>query len=221
MHKLCFAAGCLLILGQALARGDTIYDSFGPGDSYNSGSGISILGSGATHGPQSAAASFTITRLTDVTSATFGIFDVLDVPSDPIADVDLTLSASLGGVALDSFVLVPSTTSGSTVSISINQLLPAGTYWFALSAHSLNDDSAAWYDKNSDVNASTTVMLNHGTDLGTGWFQDSSDQPAFSVSAAPLPSPIYGGLALLGALCAGSFLKRGISPNPTKIRGEH
>jgi hypothetical protein len=219
MHKLFFVVSCLLILGQAFARADTIYDSFGPGsgDSYNNGAGISIFASAPTLSnpsppSQSAAVSFTINQSTDVTSATFAIVDVDS--SAPNSQIDLALTNTVGdipGVVLDSFTLTPSTSTVSTVTISLNQILSSGMYWFTVSGFPTTaspTSSVAWFDKNSGVTASTSVMINHGA----GWVpSDGLNQPAFSVSAAPLPSPIYGGLVLLAACAIRSFLKRGAS----------
>jgi hypothetical protein len=201
MRQLLFAAGCLLVLGQAFALGDTIYDSFGPGNSYNSGEGISINGSGDFFGAQSAAASFTITQPTEVTSATFAIV--------PGSQVDLALTQSVDGVPGDILSSFTSTSPGSTVtastfSILINQLLPSGTYWFTASANSPTT-SAAWYDENSSVGASTSTLQNRGS----GWVPpEPPQQLAFSVSAAPLPSSILGGLGLLAAIGAHARSKR-------------
>ncbi len=172
-----------VVLLASFARAETIYDSFGTNNSYNLSAGISVFYNGESL--QDAAASFSVSTTTRLASATFAIV------GDP---VDLFLTADDGGYPslttyLDAFSVTPSMVAGSTVTISLADVLPAGTYWF-LATPSSATSSSAWY--NSPDNSSVPASYSHNQN---GW--NSEDTLAFSVTAAPAPNPLEGGLVLL------------------------
>src|SRR5277367_4910387 len=112
MMRLSGAVLCVAFLFAPFAVADTIYNSFGAGNSYSNTSGISIIGANQTNGAQSAAGSFSISSVTELASATFAI------TGDPV-ELELTADDSghpaFPGTPLDSFAITPSNATGSTV----------------------------------------------------------------------------------------------------------
>ena len=175
----------LLALFSVSARADTIYNNFGPNQTFQSSAGNSIendldgfAGWAVPFTPQAdyADSTFTIPMFTFYS----GNFTV-NLFSD---------ASGLPGTALDtsSFGAANNFTQGMFTG-SMGPLTAGTTYWLVVLPDS-SDMLLAWNSNSTGDNGSLALTLN-----GTTWNQSTGIRPAVEVDGTPVPEP--GTLVLL------------------------
>ena len=183
----------LALAATALAHADLAFDSFGPGDEYEDGSGytISTATSPAPSGYQSIAQGFTSLTSGDLLSVAFAAFyadgtNTLKVGfyADAGGDVGAELTSWMTNVP-DQGIYTLNAPAGIS-------LVAGARYWVGLIAQ--DDSWLAWND--SSPLLSGDVAANFDTEDGVF----SGDRSAFRVETQPVPEPASSAALGLGAL---------------------
>jgi hypothetical protein len=206
-------------LGAALmataANAAILYDNFGPGQSYDSGSARAIVGTDEFSGLNDPAYSFTTTTSASLTEVDIALFG-----SDPVA-VEVTTAVPFSGGAdiqpgsvLGSWTVTPNSNFGQVTDITgiSNVTLTAGTTYFLQAVPGTSTTFDGWYGNSTDAssvlwqcsgsNSTYTACVQHYSypDVSDGAFEL---QGSPLVSAAPEPSSwalMIAGVAMVGGM---------------------
>jgi len=200
---LSLAALLAAVLLPAAAAATTIFSDFGPGQSFNSGSSLSVNGpSGGSGFEIDQAASFQPSSTFTLTSIDLAISFTKGTDS---FKVEIAQNASgHPGAALEAFTLsgVPSSATVETLTSILHPTLSSGAfYWIAV----FPGDSTTLGDLfANDTGVTGTAFSNDG---GSTWGSTIGSTPAFDVignpvTAVPEPSPALLLIAGLAALAA-------------------
>jgi len=193
-----------LSIGGA-AHAAILYDSFGPGDVYDTSSGWTIGGGSRTEtGGFSQALQFMPSLSANVSTVEVALFSVQG--GSQVIGMLMTDAGGLPGSVLEtfSFVNVVGDPTIYLAASSAHASLQAGTpYWFALTAPDLVDDEFGW---NRNVNP---PFVPNAQRVGSGpWVLDSPDyRGTLRVTGVEAPEPASWKL-VASALAALAFLPR-------------
>jgi hypothetical protein len=201
------AAG--LFCTSAMMRADVIYNTFGPGNSYDNVAGYDIGGSPGVN--QAYAIPFVPTETATVTGATLAL--ALEGNTQMILSLASSTNGAPGSI-LNTFTQV-GTPSQQPQLIDFSctgcEVLTAGETYFLVATQSIGSNSA-WFFANSGTE---TVYFNaNGTAFGP-WTAVEGNLPAFDVEGTPSISQVPEPSALLlmatgfGMLAVGIRLRAG------------
>lgn len=185
MQKVLFGVAALVVL-SAGAHADISFDSFGAGDSFNTGSGWTIAGAsgslGTDYNTGSRFTSATSGTVTTITAAIGYVNGTNTATLTLYADAGGTLGAALGSWALAN---LPSFGSGSTVVINAGNTasVAAGSdYW--LICDSADDAWMAWNVNNQGLKADLYQSINN-----VPTYYTAIDTCAMRIETTPVPEP--------------------------------
>jgi hypothetical protein len=188
----------LSLFGTGALFADTVFSTFGPGQSFLTG-GVWMVGG---QPPEEIAASFVPAQ--DFTLETIDFAAVFLSGTDSQVDVSLAAGASAPGAPIESFTVSGLSTIPAvlTVNSASHPQLDAGvTYWIVLSAPDPAATLAGW-NQNDQGFVGVSARLDGGAwfDLGTEVLT-----PAFDVLGIPaiptVPEPSTGPLVTLVIAC--------------------
>ncbi len=202
-HRFGLALAALTLSTLALsARADVVANTFGAGDSYDTGTVRVIAGAGSMlFHYNSAAITFIPSATVSLTSIELALRHLNGTNSYKI-----TLALDSGGqpgTALESWFVSPPTPTGIVPLTSVTSVvapqLDAGTMYWLMAQSTANVQSCFWYVNDQGIN--TGSVYSQITSGATPWTSISNPDLAFRVSgntAAPEPGTL--GLLALGAL---------------------
>jgi|GEM_PF-1158099 len=198
-----------VLLGTAsttVARAATIFDDFGPGNGYNSGSGYNVKGLGWVGGSSVSYIAFTpsvsvsLTRL-DVALSYAGSVGTNSAVITLMSDwFGLPFGTQLGAWTVNNLPNLPSCCTVQTVVPISPTILLAGTQYWIGAGPGAADTVAAWNMNSTGATGKVvTVFANNPGCNCSGYIMDLNDPlPAFDVIGNPVPEPAAGWLAALG-----------------------
>jgi hypothetical protein len=208
MKRLAFLATVTCLCGCVLpgtgGAGSVVYSTFGePGDTFNSGGGFTVAGTGSPAGYDAQAMAFTPSASVTLDSFRFAFFTTFsNFQIDAILAKD---SSGAPGGALETLgITVPKSPLGMIVtgnSVAHPELDAGTTYWLVLQpADSTTTDNGGWNESSPLVHGTGASRLspNGPWFVGTAGFQSAFDIEGTSVA---VPEP--GSLTLLGVAAAG------------------
>jgi hypothetical protein len=201
----------LAILGAVPAQGGILFNNFGPGDSYNDGSGWIVSGPESVVGQYASAQAFFPVITGTVTEVRFAAdLDALDGGLNRIVFNLLSDDNGAPGAVLESYSFVDKMGFAGlpnpplVVTSSSHPLLMAGArYWIVAAAGA---DTFAGWDFN-DQGATGTIL--YSDDGGANWHPDGPSHTlgAFAVLGTAVPEPSGLTLLMLGGLTLAGWFR--------------
>jgi MYXO-CTERM domain-containing protein len=202
----------VLALAAGQVRADVAFSDFGPGDTFNSGVGWTVAGSGSSIGTlQTDAMQFTSVASGNLTTVELAVGFVGG--SNSFTVTLLTDSAGAPGMALESLALMnvpdnnPSSYTPATVTSVSHPAFIAGTkYWLEISPSDPTSDTEGSWSFNSI--GATGLFTQSGQAPGTNTLS------TFAVNVAAVPEPsglVLGLMGLAGVLGFGAGRRRRVA----------
>jgi hypothetical protein len=207
MKRLAFLATVACLFGCALPGtgwAGTVYSTFGePGDTFESGAGLTVAGSGSISGYAAQAMAFTPSATVTLDSFRFASFTIFS--NFQIDAIIAKNSSGTPGAALETVSLtLPKSALGTIVtgdSVTHPQLDAGTTYWFVLQPHDPGStDNGGWNDSMPQVKGVGASRLDPN---GTWFVGNNIVQTAFDIEGKSVAVPEPGSLTLLGVTAAG------------------
>jgi hypothetical protein len=194
------AALALLGGGAGSARADHLYNTFGPGDSFNSSSAVSIEGNSFLTIYSANAMEFSPSETATLDVVRFAMSAVYPGPFEAVLAADNggqpgTTLEDLGSVSVTGPATIYSLSSG------LHPLLTAGTeYWLILQPTNPNSQTLAFWHMSSPLVTAPAAATN---DPAHGSWRAYSGQTAFDIEGTATATPEPASLTLLGvsAVC--------------------
>jgi hypothetical protein len=196
--RIAMVAALGLLAVAASARADVAFSDFGPGDTFNTTTGLSIFGSGAFSGALGMA-----TNEAEFTSAASGSLTSVEVAvgyDGGPNSFTVTLyadNAGSPGTALESFSLTNAPAFGTSftpetfTSVSLPTLTAGTSYWLGVAASDPNSSTDGAWNFNSMGALGTDVRPPNAP-------ATSTTLPAFAVNVTAVPEPSSLALGLVG-----------------------
>lgn len=208
---------CLVVTMIPLAsNGETIFNTFGPGDSYNSGAAFAAGWNQTEDYGQAVAGRFFVNGgnycLDSVTLALGHVQDTSRMTLSIVQDNGGLPTGSLVELVVGDLATVSSLNQVVTFNSSLNPVLGEGSaFWLLLGPATENlstpDDNAAYQWFTSGVIGPTGLRgYNFGQNQWMPWDVYNSTLPAFRIEGIAIPEPaslwlLLGGLSLVGIRC--------------------
>jgi hypothetical protein len=188
------------------ARADTLVSTLGPGDSFSTTSARFVAGTSTFTGYQGAGVTFSLpddrvlTSIEIVGRYTSGTNSfVVNLAPD---------SAGQPGAPLETWTTSFASGTGTIValpSLSGALLSAGGTYWLTVTPSAANT-RGAWSANDQSINSGN--MKTQGVSSSSPWGAVNTNDVAYRVSGFTAPEPATLGLLALGAVSAGTILRR-------------
>jgi hypothetical protein len=208
MKRLAFLATIACLCGCALpaiGRAGTVYSTFGePGDTFNTGGGTAVAGSGSVFHYDAQAMAFTPSTSVTLDSFRFAFFTS---STGYLIDAIITKDSSGSpGAALETFssITAPKGTAGVilTEDSIMHPELDAGTsYWLVLQPHDPGSSDFGTWNQSLPVAGGGNASRSSPTGAWEAFTFGAQD--AFDIQGTPLAVPEPASLTLAGVAAAG------------------
>jgi hypothetical protein len=190
------AIPAILLAASLAAHADTVYSTFGPGQTYNTSEAYVIGASGSSN--QVIAAPFVPTETVTLTDAVLALEQISG--STPVNVYIESSSGGAPGSILDALPQVGSLTSTPSlvdfVCASSCSVLDAGTMYFIVAQQSNPSTESGWQ---VSLGPNATIYSNEVGSATGPWTQDSDlATGAFEVNGTAVATPEPSSIALLG-----------------------
>jgi hypothetical protein len=184
--------------------GSVVYSTFGePGDTFNTGAGVAVAGSGSVFGYAAQASAFTPSASVTLDSFRFAAFT--GATGYQVDAIIATNSNGAPGAALETFssITLPKSALGTILtenSVTHPGLVAGTTYWLVLRPTDPTSSEFGTWDQSLPV-----VKGAVGTRFATdgAWQIGNGGQAAFDIEGTAVAVPEPGSLTLLGVTAAG------------------